>query len=125
MPLTLLGPMVLIGLALIALALWGLGFTKTTQLTPEAVRAEFLADQGTLPDSVVLTNDRRAALARVGQENFVVWAFGADIAIHSLKGAARRDTRNGILIVFHDFATPRTAISLTQDERDTWERALA
>ncbi|MGH1367858.1 MAG: hypothetical protein ACRBCL_04520 [Maritimibacter sp.] len=124
MPLSLLVPTVLLGLALIALTLWSLGFATPCALSVKRVQEAFIADQGRAADSVTLTGNRLAALVCAQNEYFVAWAMGADVVLRDLAGAILTDTAQGARITLPDFAAPRVNLSLSAQDRALWHEAL-
>ncbi len=130
MPLEILGPMVVFGIAGIALALHLLGLTSPLRLTSEeAARAAWLRE---FPDdeitSISLASSGRAALVQLSTSALgLVHTMGADTMAHPLSGAIWHETAQGVRLTLPDFAAPRFDIALTPEERAHWlnEKAAA
>ena len=126
MPLSILLPMVVTGIAGIVVLLHLLGLSRTATLTDEAAaeRAwlrEFPDDR---PTRIILCQNRTAALIETAQGRGLVWPMGADTTARYLRGA--RITRNatGLCITLPDYTAPRIRLHLAAQEADQWPAYL-
>ena len=122
MPLGILIPMVVIGIAGITLLLHLLGQSKTANLSDEdAARRAWLREfPDAPPRRVVLSHDRHAALIDTDEGPGVVWPMGADTTARLLAGARTERTATGLRIDLDDFAAPHIHLHLDPDEADLW-----
>ena len=122
MPLQLLGIMVVVGIAGIAVLLHLLGLSRPKRFEDEAAARAAWADE--FPEvpvnRVVLCRNRAAALVETPQGPGVVWPMGADSTARFLTGARITRTAHGILIRLPDYTAPRIRLSLDPDEADAW-----
>jgi len=126
MPLSILLPMVAVGIAGIAVLLHLLGLSRRALLPDEAAaraawRREFPDD---MPARVTLCHDRSAALIATDRGSGVVWPMGADNTARYLEGARLTPTRTGLRIDLPDYTAPRVHLTLDPDETATWQDAL-
>ncbi|MDV4145049.1 hypothetical protein [Shimia sp. FJ5] len=127
MPLSVLIPVVVIGIAGIAVILHLLGLTAPRRL---ADRAEALAawarEFPELPATdAQLSADQRAALILMDTGDAgLVWCFGADTVARPLAGSNLRETETGFDIRLHDVGAPRVTVTLTPEDRPRWKEAL-
>ncbi|MEO1139305.1 MAG: hypothetical protein AAFW87_07605 [Pseudomonadota bacterium] len=122
MPLSILIPMVILGIAGIAVLLHVLGLTRPASFdTQEDASRAWLRE---FPEHhttrVVLSHDRHAALVETAQGPGVVWAMGADSTARFLNGAQIARTRKGLRIALPDYTAPRIHLTLDADEADQW-----
>ena len=123
MPLEILGPMVVLGIAGIALALHLLGLTAPRhQTTEDDARAAWLREH---PDDniaqVLLARSGRAALITLASgERGLVYVMGADTCAHPLTGAQWQQRKGAIRVTIPDFAAPRFDIMLAPGELSQW-----
>lgn len=128
MPLEILGPMVVLGIAGIALALHLLGLTAPRRLTTkDEARAAWLREH---PDDdiaqVLLARSGRAALITLASgARGLVYAMGADTCAHPLKGARWQQRKNALRVGLPDFAAPHFDIALAPDELPIWLKETA
>lgn len=122
MPLTILLPMVVLGILSVALILHLKGFTDSLQFADETeVRSHF---HRLLPfaeiTAVLRSEDGKAAIVSTPDTSYLLWSFGADCTLHSLFGARFVDTPTGLRVQFNDFACPSAKITLTAAEKPQW-----
>lgn len=126
MPLGILLPLVVLGIAGIAVLLHLLGLSRRATLPDEAAaRAawlrEFPCDAAL---HVTLCHDRSAALIATETGRGVVWPMGADTTARYLTGARARRTKTGLRLDLPDYTAPRIHLSLDPDEAAAWQDAL-
>ena len=122
MPLSILIPMVVIGIAGITLLLHLLGQSRTALLADEtaARRAWMREYPEAQPTRIVLSHDHHAALVETQQGPGVVWPMGADTTARFLRSAHVERTKDGLRIDLNDFAAPHIHLHLDADEADLW-----
>lgn len=123
MPLEILGPMVVLGIAGIALLLHLTGRTAPMRLeTEEDARRAWLREHGEdAPGAVLVAASGRAALLRLSSGALgLVTVMGADPSARYLTGASWETTAQGLRIRPPDFAAPRFDIALSEDDRAAW-----
>ncbi|WP_422033130.1 hypothetical protein [Roseovarius sp.] len=122
MPLQILLPMVVIGIAGIVVLLHMLGRSELARLEDDdAARRAWLREYpGTPPARVILSHDRHAALIESARGAGVVWPMGMDTTARFLRGATIRRTKDGLCIDLPDFTAPRIRLRLNDDEADLW-----
>ncbi|WP_137699650.1 hypothetical protein [Marimonas lutisalis] len=122
MPLSILIPMVVIGIAGIAVLLHLLGLSRPRRFDDEAAaRAAWLREfPANPPARVILCHDRSAALIETVQGAGVVWPMGADSTARPLAGARIAPAAGGIIIHLPDFTAPRIRLRLDADEARQW-----
>ncbi len=125
MPLEILLALVILGIAGIALLLHLTGRSARTRLSAPSARAHWLRH---FPDDTVLdvtvADSGDAALVRTPAGPGLLWAFGADTVARPLQGFDLLDTRDGVRVIFHDFAAPSVRLTLTPDERASWRQDM-
>jgi hypothetical protein len=126
MPLEILLPMVVLGIAGITLLLHVLGLSCPALLADgQAARAawldEFPEDK---PQRVVLSHDHRAALIETAKGKGVVWPVGADTTARYLQGAQITRTARGVRLDLPDYTAPHIHLTLDAAEADSWPRML-
>ena len=126
MPLEVLLPMVVVGIAGITLILHVLGLSRPARLADEAeARAawldEFAEDK---PMTVTLSRDGRAALVKTSRGRGVVWPMGADTTARYLDGARVLHTQRGLRIDLPDYTAPRIHLTLDASEADMWSSEM-
>jgi len=126
MPLSILLPMVVLGIAGIAVLLHLLGLSRRAMLADEAAaRAAWLREfPADAPINVTLCHDRSAALIETARGCGVVWPMGADTTARALDGARLSPTRTGLRIDLPDYTAPRIHITLDKDEAARWQATL-
>ncbi|MDT8328039.1 MAG: hypothetical protein RQ750_11765 [Roseovarius sp.] len=122
MPLSILLPMVGLGIAGIAVILHLLGLSRAAVLGDEAAaRAAWLREcPDRAPRRIILSHDRHAALIETDAGPGVVWAMGADTTARPLKDARIRRTARGLCIDLPDFTAPHIRLRLDPDEAAQW-----
>ena len=123
MPLEIMGPMVVLGIAGIALLLHLTGQTAPMRLqTEEDAHRAWLREHGEdAPGIILVAADGRAALLRLASGALgLVTAMGADPSARYLTGASWETTTKGLRIRLPDFAAPRFDIALSEDDRAAW-----
>ena len=122
MPLQILLPMVVIGIAGIAVLLHMLGLSELARFDDEAAaRQAWLREYpDTPPTRVILSHDRHAALIETDFGAGVVWPMGMDTTARTLRGAEIRRTKDGLLVDLPDFTAPRIRLRLNDEEADLW-----
>lgn len=126
MPLSLLLPMVILGIAGIALLLHLLGLSRPALLASEAAaRAAWLREfPEDTPTRVVLSHDNHAALIDTAQGRGIVWPMGADTVARYLTGAEIIRTSTGLNIDLPDYTAPRIRLRLDESELERWPALL-
>jgi hypothetical protein len=126
MPLSILLPMLGLGISGIAVLLHLLGLSRQATLADEAAaRAAWLrAFPGDTPVRVTLCHDRSAALIATDTGRGVVWSMGADTTARYLNGAQIKPTRTGLHIDLPDYTAPRIQLTLDSGETAEWQNTL-
>lgn len=123
MPLTILVPMVVLGIAGITLILHILGLSRRALLADQA--AARLAWLDEFPDDapirIVLSHDHRAALIETEKGRGVVWPMGADTTARYIDGAQVTRTASGLRVDLADYTAPHIQLSLDADEAENWQ----
>ncbi|MGK7651735.1 MULTISPECIES: hypothetical protein [unclassified Roseovarius] len=122
MPLSILLPMVVLGIAGIAVLLHLLGLSKPATFQDEAAarRAWLREFPEDTPTRVILSQDRHAALVETPQGPGVVWPMGADTTARYLDGAQIKQTETGLRITLPDYTAPRITLTLDPEEARHW-----
>lgn len=127
MPLSILLPMVGLGIGAIALLLHALGLSRPLRFDDAA--AARAAWARAFPDSpaqrTTLSHDRTAALIETADGPGVVWPMGADSAARFVAGARATRRPDGMILHLPDFTAPQIRLHLTPDEADTWRTRLS
>lgn len=127
MPLSILLPMVIIGIAGITLVLHLLGLSRCATLRDATMaRAawdrEFPADPAR---AATLSHDGHAALIETGQGGHgIVFPMGADTTARYLSGARLHATGGGLRIDLPDFTAPHIRLALDPDEAAGWPEMM-
>ncbi|MET4102129.1 hypothetical protein ABIE58_001557 [Roseovarius sp. MBR-78] len=126
MPLSILLPMVALGIAGIALLLHLLGLSRRAVLPDAAAaRAAWLREfPDDAPARVTLCQDRSAALIETQHGRGVVWAMGADTTARYLQGARVRRVTTGLALDLPDYTAPRIRLTLSPEEAAAWQERL-
>lgn len=126
MPLSILLPLVVLGIAGIAVLLHLLGLSRRAVLADEATaRAAWLREfPSDAPARVMLCHDRSAALIETGKGRGVVWPVGADTTARYLTDARASPTKTGLRIDLPDYTAPRIHLTLDAGEAAEWQDAL-
>lgn len=128
MPLDVMIPMVVIGIAGIGVLTYLLGWAKPVSFAvPEdAMRAwaENFPD-GPAPTSAAVAGDGRAALVETEEGPGLIWPMGQDCAARLLKDAQVSPTKAGLRVDFHDFGTPPVPVVLDGlHDAEAWRAIL-
>lgn len=126
MPLSILLPLVVLGIAGIAAMLHLLGYSQTAEIADEdAARRlwvhHFPDDR---PRHALLAHDRHAALVDTDRGLGLVWGMGADTVARLLHGADATPCGAGLNIHLHDFSAPSVTLTLTPSEVRDWTAAI-
>ena len=127
MPLSILIPMVVLGIAGIALILHLLGYSRArTFAAAEEAQAAWLRQY---PEDrvvrVLLSDDRQAALVQSASGAGVVWAIGADTTARSTTGGTVEEEKAGLAFRFPDVTAPALRVALHHpDARNVWLRII-
>ena len=126
MPLSILLPMVTLGIAAIAVLLHLLGLSRRATLPDvAAARAAWLREFPTdAPIHVTLCDNRSAALIATETGRGVVWPMGADTTARYLTGARLTATSSGLRLDLPDYTAPCIHIALDPDEAAAWQDTL-
>lgn len=124
MPLSILGPMVLIGIAGIAILLHLLGLSRIASLNSEAAARAAWDDEFGAEDpagAAVISHDGHAALieTRAGRHG-IVFPMGTDTTARFLDGAEATVTPQGLRIDLPDFTAPHIRLRLDAGEAARW-----
>ncbi len=126
MPLNILVPMVILGIAGVAVLLHLLGFSKRRHFADETEAHKAWLDEfpQDTPLRVVLSHDQSAALVETAKGYGLVWPMGADSTARFLDGAQVTATRRELQIVLPDYTAPRIALKLDHEELARWPALL-
>ncbi|PKQ12846.1 MAG: hypothetical protein CVT70_06765 [Alphaproteobacteria bacterium HGW-Alphaproteobacteria-1] len=126
MPLSILLPLVIGGIAGIALLLHLLGLSNPAAIPDDAAarrawRREYPDDP---PVRVMLCRARSAALIETARGHGVVWTMGADTTARALADARVRRVRTGLTLDLPDYTAPRIRLRLSPEEAERWQAIL-
>lgn len=123
MPLEILAPLVVIGIAGIALLTHLMGFSVSYTFADEDdARARWLREHtGDEITKVILSHDRHAALIETRHGAGIVWAMGADTVAKRMTRARVEELSHGLCLRFDDFTTPTVSLRLDADEAVIWK----
>lgn len=126
MPLSILLPMVVLGIAGIAVLLHVLGLSRPALLADAGVaRAAWLDEFPTdAPTRITLSHDNRAALVETAKGAGIVWPMGADTTARYLTDAQITRTATGLRINLPDYTAPRIDVTLDTSEANRWPALL-
>ena len=126
MPLSVLLPLVMFGIAGIAVLLHLLGWSRPAVLEDETAAQEAWLEEfpDDPPKRIVLSHDKHAALVETPKGRGVVWPMGADTTARYLDGAKISTTTNGLRITLPDYTAPRVHLTLDRDEADQWPQLM-
>lgn len=126
MPLSILLPMVVLGIAGVAVLLHLMGLSRPAVLEDAAAAQRAWMDEfpEDPPKRIVLSHDRHAALVETEKGRGVVWPMGADTTARYLEGAKISRTVKGLRIDLPDYTAPRILLTLNDDEADQWPRMM-
>lgn len=126
MPLTILGPLVVIGILAIALILHLMGRTDTRRFATEAEARD--AWEREYPENpalkVLLSSDNRAALIRATRGLGLVWCFGDDTVARIVTKSKTHPTARGLAFERREFAARHIDVTLKADDRALWQTQL-
>ena len=121
MPLTILLPMVIIGIAGIAVLLHLLGLSKPSRLDGNSALAAWLREfPDDTPTGIITCQNQCAALIDIPQGHGIVWPMGADFTARYLSGAKINRTVSGLRIDLPDVTAPHIHLALDAAEADVW-----
>jgi len=122
MPLNILLPIVVLGIAGIAALLHLLGYSRPKRIASELeARALWAREFPAHPaQTVLVAQDGHAALIQTPQGTGLVWTIGADATARRLQNANATRTASGIRVYLHDFTAPSVSIHLSAHEASTW-----
>tara|TARA_R110002072_G_scaffold181110_1_gene337125 strand:+ start:31 stop:423 length:393 start_codon:yes stop_codon:yes gene_type:complete len=126
MPLIILLPMVILGIAGVAVLLHVLGLSRRAILADDAAaRAAWLREfPEDTPTRIRRCHSHNAALIETARGLGVVWPMGADTTARYLKGARVRQGKTGLTLDLPDYTAPRIHLRLSPDEAKTWHRLM-
>ena len=126
MPLSILLPMVIVGITGIVVLLHLLGLSRMARFEDEAAaRAAWLREfPEDMPERITLCHNRSAALIGLRQGNGVVWPMGADTTARPLTGAQITRAEGGLTIVLPDYTAPRIHLTLDRQEIAAWSQLI-
>ena len=126
MPLHILLPLVVLGIAGIALVLHLLGYSRRATIRDRA-HAERLWrhhwPEDEVSDALVAT-DGHAALVQTARGPGILWAFGADTSARLLAGARLMPGNDALRLRLRDFTAPSVTLRLPPDEARTWQAVI-
>ena len=126
MPLQILLPLVVGGIAAIAVILHLLGLSRPRRFdgVDDAMRAWRREQPDRPPTGAYLAGDGRAALITLDAGTGLVWCHGADTVARPLGGARITETAQGLRINLPDFAAPEVRCRLAREDREIWKKLL-
>lgn len=118
MQLSVLLPMVIAGIAGIALLLHLFGLSRPARLADAtAARAAWLREfPEASPRQITLSEDHTAALIDTPDGHGIVWIIGADTTARYLREATIAPTARGLRIHLPDYTAPRIDLTLGKGE---------
>ncbi len=127
MPLSVLIPVVVIGIAGIAVILHLLGLTAPRRIADEAEALAAWARE--FPEAPAIdariSADQRAALIELcNGETGLVWCIGADTVARPLAGADVIETETGLDFYLQDMAAPHVSVALSPQDRPRWKEFI-
>lgn len=127
MPLYILGPMVVVGIAGVALLIHLLGLSKPRLLRSdqEAHDAWLREFPETKIQSASVSRAQTSALIRSDIGLGVVWSIGADTTARLLTQATFTADETSLNIHLPDYGAPHLRIPLTHDEIRHWTQAIS
>ncbi|UYV36235.1 hypothetical protein N4R57_14560 [Rhodobacteraceae bacterium D3-12] len=122
MPLSILLPLVVVGIGGITILLHLLDLSRPLHFADEqAARAAWEREFPDIPATgAILCKTRTAALIETRDGPGVVWAMGVDSAARALDGARAARKPKGLMLYLPDFTAPKLFLALDQDEADLW-----
>ncbi|MGC9368641.1 MAG: hypothetical protein ACP5DX_03775 [Paracoccaceae bacterium] len=126
MPLHILLPLVVLGVAGIAGLLHALGYSRPAVIR-DAAQACALWEHhypGEEALGATVAADGRAALVDTARGPGLVWSLGADSAARWLDGAEAHPTGDGLVVRLPDFTAPAVHLRLPPSETELWLKAI-
>ena len=122
MPLSILVPMVVLGIGGITILLHLLGMSGGRPLQDEAAaRAAWAREVADDPvERVILSQTGRAALIHSASGRGIVWAMGADTVARSLDGATMTASGTTLRIAFPEYDARGVKLTLAEGEAQRW-----
>ncbi len=122
MPLSILLPMVVIGVAGIAVLLHVMGLSQPRRFADaDEARAAWDREFPEIPaNAATLCHDGSAALIATDEGPGVVWPMGADSTARRIDHARIERTTDGLILRLPDFTAPRIRLRLDGDETTEW-----
>ena len=126
MPLHILLPLVVLGIAGITALTWALGLAAPRRFaTDDDARRAFAREFPEIAvHGVARCRDGSAALLDTAQGPALVWPMGADSTARLLGGVRLRRDARGLVLRLPDYTAPRVALRLPPDEAAQWEARL-
>jgi len=126
MPLEILLPMVVFGIAGIAVLLHLLGLTgKRTFHTQDQARASWMSEFPQLPaKSIKISENHQYALIDTAKGLGLLWPMGADCTARLLTGAEVSMAKRHLIIRLPDYTAPIIRLNLTAKEAAQWVKQI-
>ncbi|MEQ9694215.1 hypothetical protein [Shimia sp. SDUM112013] len=126
MPLTILIPLVVLGIAGIAILLHLSGLTAPRRFDGVAdANAAWLREFPEMPPiETHIDRDNRVAFVRTEQGDGLVWCMGADTVARPLADFDLMDIDGGLEVRFHDFSAPHAVLHLSDLDLPYWKHLL-
>ncbi|MCB1334711.1 MAG: hypothetical protein KDK26_13955 [Roseivivax sp.] len=126
MPLHILGPLVVIGIAGIVVLVHLLRLSAPSRFdTEETARRAWLREfPGTAVRKVRLSQAGDAALVETESGAGLVWAFGADTVARPLAGAKADAGPRGLTLRLPDYTAPRIHLPMPPEEAARWRARI-
>lgn len=126
MPLSILLPMVVIGIAMIAMLLHLLGLSRPATISDsKTARAAWLREfPDHTPTRVTLCKNHSAALIETARGHGIVWPMGADTTARYLTNAQVAHSTTGLRIDLPDYTAPHIHLALAPEEMALWRDKL-
>jgi len=129
MPLTILLPVVVLGILGIALLLHLLGLSKRLVIADKNHAAQLWAQHypGLPAQAVIIADGNHQALVKTKDGPGLIWSMGADATCRLLAEAiVIQETRNGLKLRLGDYTAPTVRVALKQQtDRQRWLAELA
>ncbi|MEZ4317626.1 MAG: hypothetical protein R3F61_08975 [Myxococcota bacterium] len=103
-----------IGIVLVTVLTWALGWSKRAELDPGLARQRFLEDfpEARIDDLIVAT-DRASALLWLGGVGGVVYVVGDRFATRKLDRAVVRADGDALIVDFGEYGNPPVRVGVT------------
>lgn len=126
MPLSILLPLVIGGIAGLAVLMHMLGLSRSAVIAdPAAARRAWLREfPDDAPARVILCQQGSAALIETARGRGVVWPMGADTTARYTSGARVRRIKTGLALDLPDYTAPRIRLRLSPEESAAWQAIL-